>query len=282
MNIIKSKVEGLKLASRRSGSKVEHQSGQVLLITVMLLATVLTVVFAVSFKSTADTQTAKLEEESQKALAAAQAGIEEAIRTGNVTALAGGDYADFTISANFNTTTTSTFTSPLLQQDEIYTFYLSTVSDPNKPDYSTLTPSYPNNTAVTLCFGTESTAPALEVTLIKTGGAIQKYVISSTDTSIASATGTAATPASVQCPSGETFSHSYQLSGAQMGSNNLFLLVRVIGSGLSTKVGFQGSTFPLQGRTVSSSATSTTGVTKKVELFQSYSQFPAEFFVTSF
>jgi hypothetical protein len=40
--------------------------------------------------------------------------------------------------------------------------------------------------------------------------------------------------------------------------------------------------FPIQGKTVSSTATTTTGVSKKVTLFQSYPQIPAEFFTTSF
>ena len=59
---------------------MRSQQGQVLLITIMLLATVLTVVLAVTFKSTTETQLTKLEEESQKALAAAEAGVEVAIK----------------------------------------------------------------------------------------------------------------------------------------------------------------------------------------------------------
>ena len=54
--------------------------GQILLITVMLLATVMTIVLSVSFKSVTETQITKLEEESQKALAAAEAAIEVALK----------------------------------------------------------------------------------------------------------------------------------------------------------------------------------------------------------
>ncbi|MEO0070141.1 MAG: hypothetical protein ABIK18_05040, partial [candidate division WOR-3 bacterium] len=57
-----------------------NQKGQILLITVMVLATVITVVLSLSFKSTIETQTTKLEEEAQRALAAAEAGIEAALK----------------------------------------------------------------------------------------------------------------------------------------------------------------------------------------------------------
>ena len=60
---------------------MKSQKGQILLITVMLLATVMTIVLSVSFKSVTDTQVTKLEEESQKALAAAESAIEVALKT---------------------------------------------------------------------------------------------------------------------------------------------------------------------------------------------------------
>ena len=59
---------------------MKNQKGQILLITIMLVATVLTVVLAVTFKSTSETQITKLEEQSQKALTAAEAGIEAALQ----------------------------------------------------------------------------------------------------------------------------------------------------------------------------------------------------------
>ena len=48
--------------------KINNQSGQILLIVIMLLAVTLTVTLAVSFRSTTDTQLTKLEEESQNLL----------------------------------------------------------------------------------------------------------------------------------------------------------------------------------------------------------------------
>ncbi|MFZ1549746.1 MAG: hypothetical protein WAT44_04755, partial [Microgenomates group bacterium] len=64
-----------------------------------------------------------------------------------------------------------------------------------------------------------------------------------------------------------------------------FLIVRYISIGgpSSTTLGLVGtSTLQASGQTVTSQATTRTGVTKKVQLFQSYPQIPAEFFFTSF
>src|SRR3990167_6092324 len=55
---------------------MKRNSGQALLITIMLIAVALTVVLAMSYTSKTDVQLSKLEEENQKALAAAEAGID--------------------------------------------------------------------------------------------------------------------------------------------------------------------------------------------------------------
>ena len=57
-----------------------NQRGQILLITVMLLAAAITVAMTIAFNSTTDTQVTKLEEDSQKALSAAEAALESAVR----------------------------------------------------------------------------------------------------------------------------------------------------------------------------------------------------------
>ena len=57
-----------------------HERGQVLLITIMLLAAAVTVVMTIAFNSTTETQITKLEEDSQKAMAAAEAALEAAIQ----------------------------------------------------------------------------------------------------------------------------------------------------------------------------------------------------------
>ncbi|MCM8787883.1 MAG: hypothetical protein NC935_07545 [Candidatus Omnitrophica bacterium] len=265
------------------GNKYNKQKGQVLLITVMLLATILTVVLSLSFKSTGETQITKLEEESQKALAAAEAGIEAALKQGaiaNISSLPG--LESFTGSVNIETTKNNAFISPLLQKDEQYTFYLSQPGSnaPEQTDFTNLISQY-NNNALTVC--STSNSIALELTLIKAGSSpsTKRFSINPPTTTIIQNAEDANQLGA--CPSGENFSYKHQLSAEDIGSNNLILIVRIInGTG---KVGFtapSGINLPLQGKSIISEAKSKTGVNKKVSLFQSYPQIPSDFFVTSF
>ena len=262
---------------------MKNQRGQILLIMVLLLATATTVVLSLSFKSTTETQITKLEEESKKALAAAEAGIEAALKQGaiaNIGSLPG--MSDFTGSARIETTSTNYFITPLLQKDEQYTFYLSSPG-PNAPrqtDFNNLISQY-NNTALTIC--STSNSVALELTLIKATSppTTRRFSINPPTTTIIQNANSANQLGT--CPSGENFSYKHQLSATDIGTNNLLLIVRIInGTG---KVGFTAPptiNLPLQGKTIFSEAKSKTGVTKKVLLFQSYPQIPADFFVTSF
>jgi len=108
-----------------------HQkSGQVLLIVVLLLATVVTVVMTVAFNSTSVSQIAKLEEDSQNALAAAEAGIEAAIKQPVGSSISLSEIEQFsdmgiTGQTTVSATAKSHFVTMLLQQDEQYTFYLA-------------------------------------------------------------------------------------------------------------------------------------------------------------
>src|SRR3989338_6632927 len=145
--------------------------GQILLITVMLLATVMTVVLSISFKSVTETQVTKLEEESQKALAAAESAIDVALkensfnssvtsftlRSGSLSSITG-----FSGNATIQSTTSTTFTTPNIPKDGSYTFYLGNYDVSSK----IINPVTDSNN-LTLCFETGSTKPAIEVTLVK-------------------------------------------------------------------------------------------------------------------
>ena len=255
--------------------------GQVLLIAVMLVATTLTVVLSLSFQSTTETQITKLEEESQKALAAAEAGIEAALKQGSVTISSLPGLSNFTGKAEVQITTYPQFITPLLQKDEQYTFYLSRQGPtaPQQPDFTNLISQY-NNTPLTICSTTNNVA--LELTLIKgtTPPTVKRFSINPPGNSIIQ-NGTQANNAGT-CPSGENFSYRHWLTAAEVGNNNLLLIVRMVnGSG---KVGFTAASgnLPLQGKTIISEVKSASGVSKKVQLFQSYPQIPAEFFITTF
>ena len=250
------------------------KKGQILLITVMLLATVMTIVLSISFKSVTETQVTKLEEESQKALAAAESAIEVALKENATVTIGSGSLssiAGFEGSATIESSPSKTFVTPDIPKDGSYTFYLG--------DYNLTTKTIGASAAqgITLCFESGTTNPAIEVTLVKSSG-VKKYVI---DDPLSSRIDNAS-DASTIC-SDNTYGFSYTIPGADIGVDGQFLLVRVLYA--PTRLFFSRDiNLPLQGRTISSQATSSTstGVSKKVVLFQSYPQIPADFFTTSF
>jgi len=255
------------------------KKGQVLLIVVMLLATALTVVLTSTYQSVTETQLTKLEEENQKALAAAEAGIEAALNQKtsiNIGSLP--NFSSFTGQAEIKSVQSNQFVTPLLQKDEQYTFYLSS--------YNPQTKSFSGNSTrqnINICFGAStSNPPALEITLIKSDYTVKRYVVNPHGNTIIQ-NGIPATnpPPSGTCPD-SSFTNQYQIAEADIDINTHLLIVRVIGNG-STRIGFKATNpFPLQGSNIISTAKTQAGVEKKVQLFQSYPQIPAEFFVTSF
>jgi len=256
-----------------TGNK-HNESGQVLLITIMLLATALTVVLSVSFRSTTETQVTKLEEESQKTLAAAEAGIEAALKQTETVPIGAGlssDLGSFSGSATCTTTNDkSYFISPLLQKDEQYTFYLA--------NYPGLTSGFWSGN-LNLYFKSESDTPAVELTFITTTG-VSHYLLDPSTLILADA-GTKTGVDSGSFSLGGT-GFGYKTSSSFSVSNTKLIIARVLST--ATKIGIDGGVDALksQGKTCDSQASSNTGVTKKVVLFQSYPQIPAEFFVTSF
>ena len=254
---------------------MENKRGQILLITVMLLATAMTIVLSISFKSVTETQVTKLEEESQKALAAAESAIEAALKE-NTNVVFGSSASlssitGFSGGATIDTATSTKFTSPSIIKDGSYTFYLGDYNSTTKE----IDNSDPNNDII-LCFQSATPdPPAIEVTLVKSSG-VKKYVVDP-DGRITYAENGLPPPT---CPSGYSF--STDILGTDIEADGKFLLVRVLYA--PTKLLFSADDdLPRQGRTITSEAKSSTstGVSKKVVLFQSYPQIPSEFFVTS-
>lgn len=269
---------------------MKQKNGQVLLLVIMLMATVITVVLSMSFQSSNDTKLAKLEEESQRALAAAEAGIEAAIKdkanvsfgTGSLSNISG-----FSGGATIASLTSEEFVTPLLQKNEQYTFYLSTPGGTSEdPDFASLTPSYTNKN-LTVCFSSSSTQTAIEMVVLKKENQIKRYVVNPVEGTVIANALSSSAAGSGDCPATSPVSSSkYTIPAADIGTDSLLLTIRVINaSSGSYKVGFKavsGTNFPLQGKTISSQATSATGVSKKIELFQSYPQIPSDFFITNF
>jgi len=248
--------------------------GQVLLIAVMLLATVITVVMTIAFNSTTETQVIKLEEDSQKALAAAEAGIDAVIKQSvsssvQINSLGQFNSQGITGEAQVATVSKPTFVSPLLQKDEQYMFYLS--------DYPTFANPPQLGDLLNLFFVSEvGQCPSIEILIVTNTYAQERYAFNTCASTITNAS--TATNSTTEI---ENISFAWMVQLPI--TNGIVMFTKIYGA--RTKLGFKfdtGSALPAQGKLIESEARTTSGVVKRVQLFQSFPQIPSNFFMTSF
>jgi len=261
------------------GNKYNKRQGQTLLIVVMLLATILTVVITIAFNSTRESQNTKLEEDSQQALAAAQSGLEAALASGSSSAtisiadLAQGQLGGQGITGNADVKELAGnyFITPLIPKDEQYTFYLA--------GYPSLSAPWSGN--LNFYFGSEAGCPVVELTVIKSDKTIQRSVYGPGGCSIPSFNNISQFASQVSSTyDGIVFKYK---TGSIPVTNGILILARVLNA--QTKMVFEdasGGNLSLQGKTAESEARTKTGVSKKIQMFQSYPQLPSNFTATSF
>ena len=274
---------------------IRNRPGQVLLIAVMLLATVITVVMTIAFNATTETQVARLESDSQKALAAAEAGVDAVIKQSvdssgvKIESMGSGQFGQQVISGNAQVVGVPVpyFVTPLLQKDEQYTFYLSNYIPPTISTPIQFTNSW-KGTQLDIYVASEGTGCsnlAIEVVVVKNdiNNTLERYAYNSSVISNTTGEFTVLdTPVTINSTAFQCKIFTPITVAAETGK---IAFIKVLGG--KTKLGFKSADVPLknlpiQGKTVESEARTTTGVVKKVELFQSYPQIPSNFFMTSF
>lgn len=243
----------------------KNNQGQILIIVLMLIATTISIVLSLSFKSKVETELTKLEEENQKAMAAAQAGIEAVLKQ-KTTVIIGSDVlpnSDVEGSAQIENLPSKTFTTPFLKKDEQYTFYLADFD----PKTFTFT-SPPIDTNLTISF---PSSVALELTLLKNDGSLKKRYVLDCNGRINGA----------QIPSNCSTIPTFIISTSDIGNDSVILIARLLFNQGKITISADKN-LPFQGSLIISEVKTAAGVSKKIQLFQSYPQIPAEFFVTKF
>lgn len=294
-----------------------HQQGQVLLISIMLLAVVMTVIFSASFTNVTETKVTKLEEESQRALAAAEAAVEAMIAQSidfscsdcsfaNVgigstalTALSGLSGIDTEKSqVYFDKTQVDKYIVPtILQNGEQYTLYLA---DP--PDFDT----HAISDFIVYWGSMTGSSPALEITIVNkdVDRPVSRYLVDpaaliTKDNTIAPnyefiITTTNSIPAGylvegdVATGEKEKVRFRYQTT-VHLDANSQdvaasvvrqYAFVRVLFA--NSRLAFEKTGLPAQGKTAVADVVTNAGVNKAVKFFRTYQQLPAEFFITTF
>jgi len=272
----------------------KNNSGQALIIIVLMIALALTVIAASSYQLTVQTEGSKLQEESVRALAAADAGIEAGLQIANTDA-APQSYTfasqglnlpgiDSTGSRIFVTNTSSSeFVSSLVLKDDQFTFYALQPPLYAAPGFSGNLDIYFGSEGAGNCAGAR-TQPALELTFIYgANNDLQRRVVEpcGSGTVISGSSLTSATAVSVPMQ-GSTFTLRTDTISTADFPDLKMIIVRSLFA--NTRIGFRAlsGTFPNQGKNIEARAFSISGPSKIVTVFQSLPQIPADFFVTSF
>lgn len=272
--------------------KLSNQSGQVLLMLILISSVLLTVGLSMSQIGVNETKISKLEEESKKAFQAAEAGIEKTIEelktNPNYTGISRDDSVNLNnvgVSTEVTTATGTEFKTPVIKKDDQYTFYLASYDVTNNTwgtSYIGDLTFYLNSNQKACPTSGHEGVPAIELTYIYgTDGSYntKKYMIAPCGGF--SGANVLQTVDGSYTLNSSTFKHKTNAT-LDTPTNAKIVVARVLYA--DTIIGFKGSADLVeQGKFITSTAISASNnVSKKVELFQSLPQIPADFFVTSF
>lgn len=254
---------------------IKDQKGQALLVIVLVMVVALTVGLSVASRTITNLRNTREQANSQKALSAAEAGIEQAIKNGANVA------GSFTGNTTYNTTVSQVNgTNPFLlngggsvpKNDAIYVWVTPYSSNPvnlwQNPWNGSLTIYWGDNTG-------DCNNAAVEVSVISGSRATPTITRYTADPCAArrSSNNFSNSATSNTTISGIRF--YYQRTIAITNG----LLVRVDPIYKATFMGASGSSaLPSQGSIITSTGTSDNTTQRKVTVFQSYPEIPAEFF----
>jgi Tfp pilus assembly protein PilX len=260
--------------------------GQILVVVLLMLAVATTVGLAIVSRTITEVSISTTQEESARALAAAEAGIEAAlssvVASGTVTPL-GSTGTTYTVSSAPYGSGASIATSKPLTAGEVETIFLSAhdangnlVAGLNKYTGSTIRLCWGQNSN-----GNDANAPALEATFYnQTAAGVVRVGHAAFDPNASriSQNSFAAASAASGCPTGKVYNYSTLLTLTGLGNYSLsesplLLRLRLLYNGeVGHYIGVSavGGSLPVQGINIVSSGQAGTS-TRKVQLFQKFS-----------
>jgi len=270
--------------------------GQSLLVLVLLIALILSVVSATSYRLTLETRSTKIQEESIRALAAADNGIEVGMQKAATTAIDDFETYSFEqlsiVQDGINSqdskvlisrTSTSEFVTPLIPKDSQYTFYFKDPANPNAASYDAYTAMYIRAESGSNC-AAPRTMPAFEVTYLYDDNTVRRNVYEPcpAGTDVVRGTVTSFSPPTSETYGGYVFTQAVLVTAPYLypPENLRAIVVRSLFG--ASRLAFTGVGLPSQGKDIRSEAYTRDGASKIVTVFQSFPQIPSEFFVTTF
>lgn len=259
---------------------LNNQKGQVLLIVVLIMVVALTVGLSVVSRTITSLRTSTEQVNSQKALSAAEAGVEQQLLNTNVS------IGNKTIgTTSYNTTIASVSgTSPFLlnggnlvqKDDGAYIWITPFSSNPanlwQNPWNGTLTIYWGSTSDICSQNPATNTAAALEVTVIYNSRAnplVSRYALDS----CSRGNGFSVVSPSLAPEAGRNFDYQYSIPI----TNGLLVRVTVLYASTYLAAYGGGNALPSQGSVVSSLGTSDNSQ-RKISVFQGYPEIPSELF----
>ncbi len=257
-----------------------NQSGQIVLITLLVLTVAITLVLAFIGRTTTNTAITTQLEDSARAFNAAEAGIESALKSGinSAEVLAGG--ANFSVAVTnvggavgvyeFSKQTTPSNTE---------TLWLVEHNADGSLNEST---SFRTN-LVTLCWSQQATAPALSVAVLYKRSGEYYMARGAYDALAATRKNNFSLPTStgVGCGKTNVYSQSINFSsdfGINVATDTL-LMLRIQPFYEATTISFDPifGTLPLQAKRIESTGAVASGTTRKIVVYQQYNYAPSLF-----
>lgn len=253
-------------------TKKNRQKGQALLIVILVSLVLLTIGFSVVQQNIDETRITKLEEDNKRALAAAEAGIESLLQSNNKSVTIGKngvlpDLEGIEGKAVVSEISSNVIETPLMRKDESYTVYLIPENQINTNQKNNSIFSITNSLSST-CNLNPNHNFAVELTFLNSSSA-----------------GGQSTTRYYDC--GNVISGNDQWNNTSAPASQI-LLLRIIAPNQTfpgvrlTLTRALGDNWPLQGKTITSSVTTSTGLVKTIQLFQSFQQIPGDFYMTKF
>lgn len=276
-----------------------HESGQVVLILVLITVVGITIGLSLISRTITDVKISSQLEESNRAFSAAEAGIETALRSTKTAATANGTInlqgADAAYSVQQVGGTTDLFELPLTTTAKIQTVWLIGHIDDSHIDFAH--PSFRPVDTLEICWGTsdpktDDLKPALSVTLLYQQTSDTTFVTKRL--SFDPYAGRTATNNFTVAQEGSFCGGSYRYhtllipsnpapGGFQAAANDIliaFMLQPVYndtGIAVQPQIGAGGTALPVQGKEIISSGKSDTGLVRKIVVNQGFAVLPEIF-----
>lgn len=263
-----------------------HESGQIVLISLLVLSLATTIALSLIGRSTTDVTISNQITESTRAFSAAEAGIEEALKTGTGTSgaqvlTAGVSYS--VAKADIGGATGAYVFPKKISRGVTETLWLVN----HNPDGSLAeSPTY-TSSGIDVCWSAESVTPAMLAGIFyKTSGGAYRVARGSYDPDSTRAltnnfSGVTASSGGCGAGTGTTYKQTITFSAftpAIDPATDTLLMIRMTPVYADAAVAVNAtSALPLQGSKLESTGTTATGITRKIVVYQQYRSPPSVF-----